>query len=173
MSSGKGVLDIDPSNGHVTTLSSLKFTGITDGLTFTPDGKYLYAAVGGNRVEGVDMATGSLIFNVGISGADGTALGTGTLTGNIFVNNNDGTFYEISLSTGDKTLLAQGGSRGDFVTVDPNNGTLLITQTDRIYRLTAPVGGGFGVPEPSSIVMAMIAASTGLACFRRRHRKST
>jgi hypothetical protein len=40
-------------------------------------------------------------------------------------------------------VIATGGSRGDFVTVDPNDGTLLLTQTDRILRL---VPGVFVIP---------------------------
>ena len=72
------------------------------------------------------------------------------------MNTNGGTVYEVNLTTKAQTLLASGGSRGDFVTVDPN-GTLLLTQTDRILRLTSAAGGGFvggnAVPESSDLAL--------------------
>ena len=76
-------------------------------------------------------------------GPDGIALGKGPVAGNLFVNTNGGTVVEVNLATAAKTLIASGGSRGDFVTVDPNNGTLLVTQSDRIMRL---VPGVFVIP---------------------------
>ncbi len=173
VSSTNGVLVINPSNGNVTTLTT-GFTGVTDGLTFSPDGTTLYAAVG-NSVEGIKLSNPTtLIFNSSVSTADGTALGTGSLAGNIFVNTNSGNVYEINLTSGVQTLLASGGSRGDFVQVNPNNGSLLLTQTDSIMRLTAPAGGGFGsaVPEPASLLMTLNVIPMILA-FRRRLLKLT
>ena len=61
-----------------------------------------------------------------------------------------GNLYEINLTTQAETLIATGGSRGDFVTVDPMTDTLLVTQNDSILRLT---GATFAVPEPTSLVM--------------------
>jgi hypothetical protein len=57
---------------------------------------------------------------------DGTAIGTGPLAGNIFANTNGGTIVEVNLATLAQTPIASGGSRGDFVTLDPN-GTLMVT----------------------------------------------
>jgi hypothetical protein len=42
-----------------------------------------------------------------------------------------------------QTIIASGGSRGDFVTVDPDNATLFVTQSDRILRL---IPGVFVIP---------------------------
>ncbi len=86
-----------------------------------------------------------MVFQSGTiaTGPDGIALGTGPVAGNLFVNTNGGTVVEVNLKTAAQTIIASGGSRGDFVTVDPNNGTLLLTQTDRIMRL---VPGVFVVP---------------------------
>src|SRR4051794_26329966 len=57
----------------------------------------------------------------------------------LFINTNGGTVVEVNLATSVQTLIASGGSRGDFVTVDANNATLLVPQTDRIIRLTPGV----------------------------------
>ena len=152
------LFDINPSNGATVDYSA-HHSGIgsgTDGLTFSPDGKTLYAALFGQGIQAIDVATGHQIFFTPISGSDGTALGTGTLAGELFANTNFGQVIEISLASPQThTLIASGGSRGDFVTVDPN-GTLLLTQTDRILRLTAPAGGGFAgaAPEPASLTLA-------------------
>lgn len=61
---------------------------------------------------------------------EGIALGTCTLAGKAYVNTNGGTVVEVDLTTSALTVIPTGGSRGDFVTVDPNN-SLLLTQTDR------------------------------------------
>jgi hypothetical protein len=100
---------------------------------------------------------------------DGTALGAGTLAGNIFVNTNAGTVVEVNLTTLARTLIATGGTRGDFVTVDPTNGTLLLTQTNQIFRLTAPPGGSFGaVPEPQTLTIFGLIGLGLLLASRRR-----
>src|SRR5207249_1404103 len=79
-----------------------------------------------------------------IRGVDGCALGSGTLAGYAFANTNPGTVVRINLATGDTTLIASGGDRGDFVSVDPDSGSLLLTQTSTIVRLVPPAGGCFG-----------------------------
>jgi hypothetical protein len=137
-------------------------SGDFDGLTITPDGTKLYAA-SGDHVVGFDLASGNQIFTSGfIAGSpDGIALGMGNLAGNLFVNTNGGTVVEVNLSTQAQTVIASGGSRGDFVTAAPD-GSLLLTQTDSILRLTPPAGGSFVVPvgggdpstpEPSSLAL--------------------
>jgi streptogramin lyase len=173
VSSSNGILDVNPANGDVVNWSATHGgSGYgSDGLTFSADGKTLYAAIYGNSVQGYDVASGTNVFITLVAYSDGTALGYGSLAGNIFANTNDGRFLEINLKTGAQTLLASGGSRGDFVQVDPN-GTLLITQTDSILRLTPPAGGGFGnpTPEPSTLVLAGLGAA-GLLGRRWRARR--
>jgi hypothetical protein len=129
-----------------------------DGVTITSDGLILYTAAtgagGGGHILGYSTATKTLVFDSGpIPGIDGVTLGTGSLAGNVFGNTNFGNFDEVNLATAAQTLIGTNGSRGDFVEVDTTNGTLLVTQTDSILRLTAPPGGGFGpgVPEPGSL----------------------
>ncbi len=123
---------------------------IADGLSLSADGKTLYGAIYGGadagHVLGFDVTTKAVVFDSGeISGVpDGIALGKGPVAGNVFVNTNGGTVVEVNLVTAAQTIIASGGSRGDFVTVDPRDGTLLVTQSDRIMRL---VPGVFAIPQ--------------------------
>ncbi|HVP37898.1 MAG TPA: hypothetical protein VMS93_01825 [Candidatus Saccharimonadales bacterium] len=154
------IWDVDPvaKTGHIILSKS------ADGLT--TDGHVLYMEEGGH-ITGYDLTTHAQVFDSGfISGADGTSLGYGTLAGKIFANTNFGEVYEIDLGTAAKTLIANGGTRGDFVAADPN-GTLLLTQSTTLERLTAPAGGGFGaVPEPATglemLLGALLMAGGGL-----------
>jgi hypothetical protein len=140
-----------------------------DGITINASGTTLYGAnLSDGSIEGYDTTTGTKVFDSGSipGGIDGSALGTGTLAGNIFVNTNGGTIVEVNLTTLSQTLIASGGSRGDLVKVDPN-GSLLLTQTDSVLRLTGPTGGGFGtVPEPSTLTMFSI-GFLSLLSYRR------
>jgi parallel beta-helix repeat protein len=139
------VFDVDPLTGAATAVA----TGVFDGLT--TDGTILYGVLyNQSRIVGIRLSDGSQVFDSGtLAGdVDGLALGTGTLAGNLFVNTNAGLVYEVNLTTGAATTLATGGSRGDFATVDPYTGTLLLTQSDLIARLVPPLGGGFYSPEP-------------------------
>ena len=163
VSNGSNIFDVDPLN----KTSVLFNNAPADGLS--TDGTNLYASISSTRVLGYNIATKAQIFDSGvISTVDGTALGFGSLAGNIFANTNDGRFVEINLATSAQTVLATGGSRGDFVTVDPN-GTLLITQSNSIVRLTATGGGFAQTPEPGSIaLLAGVGISGGLFLKRRR-----
>lgn len=142
----------------------------TDGTTL-----YLTSSFTGNdweSVRGYRLSDGAKVFDSGgIDGVDGTALGKGALAGKLYANTNFGELYEIDLlDPTQRRLIFTGGTRGDFVTVDPFNGTLLITQSEEILRLTAPSGGSFStVPEPSSYLV--FAASVLFAvAFRKRKR---
>ncbi len=162
------ILDVNPTTGTYRVFANADADGLsTDGTT-------LYAVVRGVKIVGFRISDGARVFDSGfIPGVpDGTALGTGVLAGNIFANTNSGAVIEINLDTHLQTLIASGGSRGDFVAVDPNNGSLLLTETDRIMRLTAPEGGGFGVvPEPGTLTLAGLGL-TSLAAYGWRRRRA-
>jgi hypothetical protein len=164
------IWDVDPVAMTKTLFKSVNF----DGLTITSDGKILYGAnVSNGNIEGYSTSTGAKVFSSGFiaGGIDGSALGTGVLAGKIYVNTNSGTLVEVDLTTLNQVVIATGGSRGDFVTVDPN-GSLLLTQTDSVLRLTPPAGGGFGgaVPEPATITLAGFGICGLLGYHWRRHR---
>jgi hypothetical protein len=128
------IYDVNPVTGAASVFLNVS----ADGLAFDPSSGILYAAAAGNtRVEAFNITTKALVYDSGsiAGGPDGIALGTGPVAGNLFVNTNGGTVVEVNLATKAQTIIASGGSRGDFVTVDPNNGTLLLTQSDRIMRL--------------------------------------
>ena len=146
VSNGVSVSSVNPIGGAVSLFASQG----ADGLSLSADGSILYMAINGTgHLLGFNTSTHLQVFDSGFIasgpslGIDGTALGSGTLAGNIFVNTNGGLLIKVNLTTLAQTVLVSGGSRGDFVTVDANDGTLLFTQTDSVMRLTAPTGGGF------------------------------
>ncbi len=147
-----GLFKVNPSTSAVTPFESgPNFDGVT-----VSEGTNTVYVEGSGHILGFNITTGAQVFDSGLipDSPDGVALGTGTLAGNLFVNTNSGSLYEVNIATLAQTKLGTGGSRGDFVSVDPN-GTLLLTQSDSILRLTAPAGGGFGTttPEPGTLFL--------------------
>ena len=161
------IWDIDPIAKTKTVFKNVNADGLsTDGVT-------LYATVSGHII-GFNLLNQAQTFDSGFipNGPDGAAIGQGALAGNIFVNTNNGTLYGVNLTSLAQTLIASGGSRGDFVAADPN-GSLLVTQTDRVQRLTAPTGGGFAqTPEPGSLALLVGVGITGSVFLKRRRKKA-
>jgi hypothetical protein len=167
-SASPGLVDVNPLT-HTFT----EFAIGGDGLTITPDGKTVYEA-SNNMVLGFDTATGAQVYQSSpIPTVDGTGLGFGTLAGKLFANTNTGNVVEIDLASNTQTLIATGGSRGDFAKADPYNGSLLLTQSDSVLRLTPPPGGGFGspVPEPSKLALVACGGAAVAALHWRRKRQ--
>jgi hypothetical protein len=167
---GSTIYDIDPTTGNKVVFKSVA----ADGLTATND--TLFAEVGGH-ILGFRISDGAQVFDSGfINGADGAAAGTGTLAGKVYVNTNFGQVVEVNVATNTQTVIATGGSRGDLVSVDPSNGTLLLTQTDSVLRLQGPAGGGFGsgsaTPEPASVTLLALGA-VGMLGYRLRRRHAS
>jgi hypothetical protein len=165
--SGNDILNVDPIGKTQTHFVSAS----ADGLALSNDGTILYGAVLNGHILGWSTATGAQVFDSGFisGGPDGVAVGTGAFAGELLVNTNGGNLYEINETTLAQALIATGGSRGDFVTVDPTNGTFLITQSDRIMRLSGPSS----VPEPSSIwLLGAVIAATAISKWRRVARQN-
>lgn len=158
-----GIKDIDPLTGNSTTFADV----VADGLAISSDGLILYAVVVDgpkiNHIVGWNTVTASIIFDSGVvpGSIDGIALGANALTGNIYANSNTGTVIEVNLNTLIQTTIATGGSRGDFVSVDHADGSLLLSQTDSILRLH----GSF-IPGPGVVTLLGIGMLWG--CRRRR-----
>lgn len=118
-----------------------------DGLAVTADGQHLWAAdyLSENIVELSPTGALQQSIYVGstVNGPDGIAIAPpGTIvngldvSNNVFVNDNDGTILRIDTNHNNAlSLVASGGTRGDFATVGPD-GCLYVTQSDRVEKLT-------------------------------------
>jgi hypothetical protein len=161
------IYEVDPISKTKTSFAPID----GDGLALSGDGSTLYVATETGHILGFNTLTKVQVFDSGlISGVDGIVLGSGTFSGKIFANTNFGQFLEVDLlNPNDKTVLASGGSRGDFVYVDPYNGTLLITQTDSIVRASGLTFELPEVPEPTTAAGGVL---TLIACGRHFARRS-
>src|SRR5205823_4186619 len=67
------------------------------------------------------------------------AEGLGPQAGNLYVSCRDSTVVEVNIADPTrKTVIAEHGSTGDALQVDPKDNSLLVTQLDQIVRLTFP-----------------------------------
>ncbi len=183
----------NPINGHIIAASSAGLVDINpvadtfrvinaglfpDGVSVSKDGLVAFVENGGT-IQSYSIATGALIHTYFTGHApDGTGVIYGGLfDGDIIVNNNDGTLglLDPSKVDGDPlqfVIIASGGTRGDFVSPDTNNGTLFLSQNERVMRLTCPNCSFVpptDVPEPTGLALfgtALFAA----AMVRRRRR---
>jgi len=168
---GAGIFDINPLTGAVTPVETGTFV---DGVSVSPDGTTVYGATG-SSVLGFNIATGAPVFSYtppGGTGPDGTgAIAGGLFNGYVISNNNDGTVTLIDPTGTTATIIASGGSRGDFTSPDLNNGTLLLAEFGEMWRLTAPGGSFVPTPEPAGItVCSIMAASMAAYGWRQRTR---
>lgn len=142
VSSSAGIFRVHSPNSAPTVTPFA--TGNFDGLYFTSDGSRLYGAeVSLQHIFGFDRS-GTQVLAVDLSGhgPDGVAvakanavIGGIDISNNVFVNSNDGTIERIDVNNGNGvSVVASGGSRGDFVTVGEDE-CLYATQSDRIVKL--------------------------------------
>jgi hypothetical protein len=173
-----GLVDINPTTGVRTFISSPP-GGTPDGVTVSPDGTIAYTAIfGGSAVLGYNISTGALVFSAtGLPGGpDGTAIiSGGAFNGFIVVNNNDGSVGLINPTTAVETIIATGGTRGDFVSPDLSNGSLFLFEDNAALRLSiagGSIGGGGGsVPDSGSSALMLLGSLATLGFLRRAVRK--
>ena len=158
------IIDINPSGtGSSRTVAGGPSFG-WDGLTVSPDGKTVYGESGGS-IFGFNIATGHQVFNSGFlaGGPDGMGVisSNNQLNGDLIVNFNGngvntGFVDLLDPNTLQLTVIASGGTRGDYASPDPTNGTLFLDYSDKVYRLSCGPNCGIGnnpTPEPGSIML--------------------
>jgi LPXTG-motif cell wall-anchored protein len=146
-STSGGIYRMNPTSS-TPTLATVVAGVDADGLGISGDGKTIYAAELDQSVHGYDATTGAEVLDVSIPGGHGVDGIATTQNGDIFVNANDGTIERIDHATHAVTVVASGGSRGDFVTVGPD-GTLYATQSDRVVKLTPSIFIPAPTPAPT------------------------
>jgi hypothetical protein len=174
LSGVSGVYDINPLTGA----STLIHAGGYDGVSVSPDGSVVYAEIGGGVAGYLIGGAHTQVFSFtppGGTGPDGTGvIFGGPFNGFVIVNNNDGSVSLVDPTGTMATVIASGGSRGDFTSPDTNDGSLLLSEFGTMFRLNAP-GGTFGgpgavIPEPTSFALFGFMAVGGLV-YRWRRRK--
>jgi hypothetical protein len=177
-SSNKGLVDIDPVAGAFRVINASLFP---DGVSVSANGATAYVENGGT-VQAYNIATGALIqtFATGHS-PDGTGvISGGSFNGDVIVNDNDGTvgLLDPTKANGDPSqfvIIANGGTRGDFVSADTSNGTLFLSQNEQVARLSCGPGCSIGAPPPPTAPEPSTLALFGMGIcatvlFRRRTR---
>ena len=177
-SSNQGLVDIDPIAGTYRVIHAGIFP---DGVSVSPDGTIAYVENGGT-IQSYSMASGALLntFLTGHS-PDGTGvISQGNLKGDVVVNNNDGTVGLLDPTKPNSdpsqyTLIVNGGTRGDFVSLDTNNGTLFLSQNEQVARLSCGATGCFGPPSsttPEPATYALIGVGLSAVLLSRRKLRS-
>lgn len=166
--SNEGLVDINPIAG---TFRVINASVNGDGVSVSPDGTVAYVEVGG-AINAYDIATGALLKTYAAGSApDGTGvISGGKFNGDVVVNGNFGTVGLLDPTTSSFVIIASGGTRGDFVSPDSNNGSLFLSQNEAVDRLSC-TGCSFSgptTPEPATFWLFGAALSSLLLIRRRK-----
>ncbi len=171
-----GLIDIDPlAGGGAGSFRVINSGVFGDGVSVSPDGTTAYVA--SSSINAYDITTGAFIksYSPGFGfGVDGTGVITShdALNGKIIANMNSGDVVLIDPVSGNSTLIATGGTRGDYTSPDVSNGTLFLAAADGVYRLSCGADCGIGVPPvPEPETYAMLLAGLGLIGFSIHRKK--
>ena len=177
-----GLIDIDPLANSGAGSYRVINGAFGDGVSVSPDGTIAFLETGG--ITSYNIATGAVIQSFSdalLSAVDGTGVisSTNSLNGDIVAVTNNGTVVLIDPDAPGGptyTLIASGGTRGDYASPDVSNGTLFIDTADIVYRLACGPDCGIGVappppipePETYALMLAGLAAMGAVARRRRR-----
>jgi len=180
---GNTLIDIDVSDINNPSFTTIVSGFSADGVTVSPDGKYAYGSYG----TIVDLTTKQFV-NPGfgsVSGADGmgviSASGNPDLDGDIIVNTTSGNIVLVDHITFAQTIIASGGGYGDYTSPDYTTGTLMLSSSNNLMRLSCGKGCGIGsgpvdpppvgaVPEPETY--ALMLAGLGVVGWMSRRRRT-
>lgn len=165
-----GLIDIDV-NGPTPTFRQIN-SAFSDGVTVSHDGQFVYTNSAVYRID-----TGALVASYFVSGADGMGIiaSSNALNGNVIVNTTNGNLVMLDpLNNFSQTIIASGGVYGDFTGPDFTTGTLLISQSNSLWRLGCGPDCGVGsapppngeVPIPGTLALVGL----GLIAFTRIRR---
>ncbi len=130
-------------DGQPVTTSVYATGAPLDGIDFGSGGTMYVANTGAGIVYSVSgtnqPAPHNLVVAARLPVPDGTAVGGTAGSQFLAVNENNGNVMMVNLTTGAQTLIASGGTRGDFVTVGSDE-CLYATQSASIERVTSSDG---------------------------------
>jgi uncharacterized repeat protein (TIGR01451 family) len=162
---GGAIMRIGPVSGNAT---STQYTATSaDGLTFAPDGT-LFAAAGDRvvaRIDGTSSATPGAATKVAeLADIDGIAYvpAIGGSPPFLVVNRNNGEIDRVELD-GSSSPILTGASRGDLVTVGPDD-CIYAAFSDRIVKL-GPASGACTASPPAGIAPS---SASGIAVLGAR-----
>jgi hypothetical protein len=180
------VIDIDPNaNGGAGSSTVIATPGLVfDGVTVSPDGTIVYT-VENFHIIGRNILSHAQVYDSGLLAGQPDGIGvitsSNSLNGKFIVNFNAGTVGLLDPSNNSVVTIASGGTRGDYIAVDPSNGSVFLDYSDLVYRLACGASCSIGTPiTPSgpsptpapSTLLLLITGVAGLGVYwgwKKRH----